>query len=210
VMTTVPLAAFLVLSLFALGLATTVLLLTGDRGATATHPSEVEGVELNASYRALLAAHDELARALTAGDDHSPETRALLDRSRDTVVLCGKVARIASRGERYLALHAGDPLGDQARQLRARAADCLDDDTRAALEGAALARERQAAVVSELARSHARTLARIEHARASIEALGAGLVGRQIADATALALAADSIEARAAELEAELEAIAAT
>lgn len=178
-------------------------------GASAISPAEIESPELAASYRALLASHAELARVIAGDGAASPGSAALLDRSRDTVVLCGKLAAIASRGERYCALHPSEHAAADATAFRARASATSDAESAQLLESAAAAADRRAAAVVALRRSRDRTCAELEAARAALDALIAALLTRQLADDRALALAADSLPLRIDELEADTEARAA-
>jgi hypothetical protein len=177
------------------------------RGTWTVDPDEIADPELRADYRALLMAHHELAAILVAHDDATLAASALLDRSRDTVVLCGQVARTTNHVCAYLARHDPASVGVQATRLQ-HCADEPDPEAARLFASAAEARQRQLAAVLELRAMRARVQARLELATSSLHAAIAGLVKMHAIDDESLALAGETIAEHADDLETELAALA--
>jgi hypothetical protein len=174
-------AAFAVLVVFAA-------LPARREGAWAIAPSEIADLELRDGYRALLAAHTELANA-AAQHGPSPITRALLDQSRDLVISNGRSVRATNAGTRYLAAHGTDTVAGQAAEAHDHAHATGDDAARAHWAAVDDARQRQLATMQELRGQRDRVRAELEVAVARIEVTTAELVKQHMVDAAAVCAA---------------------
>ncbi|HTR50338.1 MAG TPA: hypothetical protein VMJ10_06490 [Kofleriaceae bacterium] len=157
------------------------------RGSHAIDPNEVEDRALESAYRRLLASHAELATVLAARRDSSGLGARLLDRSRDNVVDCGRIARIANPATRYLANHDRAALVADANRLRDSAASSTDLVAAQTLRTAAEECERHVAMLDDLAVFRDRVRARLELAISSLQAVTAGIVKLQALDDEELA-----------------------
>lgn len=176
-----------------------------NQGALAVAPSAIADLEIRDVYRALLAAHAELASAVVHHGS-SPITRALLDQSRDLVIACGQRARTTNPGARYLAAHTTAAVEDRAGQAQAHARD--DEPAIGALWAATdAARQRQLGAMQALLGQRARVRAELEAAVARLEGTAAEVVKQHMLDVAAVADTRGSCAEHAALLQDTLEGL---
>jgi hypothetical protein len=205
----VPLTSFWALGAVTVGLFGLAMIPSKNCGATTIAPGEISDKQLSTTYRALCDAHAELANVLVA-TKASPSSAVLLDRSRDTVVLCGRVARTTNAIHQHLDCCDVDTLVADESRLRDEATRTTDPDAAATFTSAADGRARHLATVRELGAMRDRVRARLELATVSLQTVTAGIVRLQAVDDEAFVLAASSVSDHAASLTDELDALATT
>ena len=185
----------------------TALFPTKQLGATAVDPLAIADDELRAGYRQLCEAHGELCRVLTARGDNSAAALAMLDGSRDAVVLCGRIAYTTNGLARHLAARDVDAIAADEARLRDAAASDGDPERAKLVAATADARAHEVATLRRLVGLRDRALARIHLATASVRMATAGLVQQHAIDDEQLVLASGSVSDATCDLATELEAL---
>lgn len=169
--------------------------------------------EAREAYRRALSAFTDVQRAAAASARLRSSVAPALERGRAVIGLCGRMAQLANPLQHYLDLN--DPMVIRAEldRLRARAEAASDDQAASAWSHATAARARQLAMYEQMCGMRDRVVARLELARAALEALAATIVRLTVLGEEQLVLSdasviehLDGVDAEIAALEAALAA----
>lgn len=149
--------------------------------------------EAREAYQSTLLAFADVQRALAASARLRSSMAPVLERSRAAVVMCGRMAQLASPLQRYLDVHDPAVIRAELERLRARAEAASDDLAASAWSHATAARARQLAVHEQMTALRDRIVARLELVRAALESFTAMIVRLAVVDEEQLILAGESM-----------------
>ena len=156
-------------------------------------PDEIAASDTRALYTAIVLALAEIERALRDAPRLSASVAPMIERCRAAVALSGQVALLANPIQHYLELHDRGLVEAALASLRARAVASHDDVAVAALHHAAATRERQLAILDQIAAKRDRISARLELVHAALDAFGGTIVKLHTLEEEQLVLAGEPI-----------------
>lgn len=156
-------------------------------------PEDIASDEARATYRAILLGLGDIERALRDAPWMSRSMASVIERCRDAVDLSGRIALLANPLQRYLDGHNAAFIRSELDRLRSRAEGTSDQAALAAFTQAAAARERQLAVVGQIAAKREQVCARLELVRAALDAFAATIVKLHTLDEEQIVLAGASV-----------------
>jgi len=170
----------------------------------------IASLEARETYRAILSAYAELARAIVDAPRLTATRWPVLERCAASVRLCGRLARSCDPLQRYLDAHDPIVIDLELGRLRARAESATDARAVTTFHRAASARSEELATRARIAAIRERIQARLELVRASFESFTGRIVSLEMLGNEDIVAASEGIAEQLSDTADELEVVEAT